>query len=340
MPRGFWSQLPRPFTALAPMSGFTDAPFRAICARYGKPDVTYTEFVPADGLCSAGLSNLKPLLRYGEAERPVVAQLHGGNPDSFRRAARLVAELGFDGIDLNFGCPSRAVEGHGGGAILIQDPPLAQAIVAAALDGAGDVPVSVKTRLGYRTPELETWIAGLLKLRPAALALHARTRNQGYGGQARWSCVAAAVQLARELCPDGAARPLIIGNGDVASLAQARARALESGCDGVMIGRGAWGNPWCFTAQPATHDRELSELLPVIREHTLLYLAQPGGGPVTLEPLRKHYKAYLRYRRGVKELRGRLLSARTLADVDEALARAAAGPAGSGGGVLAREGAP
>jgi nifR3 family TIM-barrel protein len=325
MPRGFWTQLPRPFTALAPMSGITDAAFRALIARHGKPDVMFTEFVPADGLCSSGLPNLLPLLRYSEAERPIVAQLHGGNPANFRQAARLIAELGFDGLDLNFGCPSRAVEGHGGGAVLIQDPPLAHAIIEAAMDGAGSLPVSVKTRLGYRTPELNTWIAGLLAARPAALTLHARTRNQGYGGRARWEAVAEAAAMAQALYPDAAARPLLIGNGDVAGLPQAQARAAESGCDGVMIGRGAWGNPWCFTDAAPAPERELCEILPLIREHTQLYLAlMPSAGAQPLEPMRKHYKAYLRYRRSVGELRGRLLVARTPGNVAEALARAEA----------------
>jgi tRNA-dihydrouridine synthase B len=305
------------------MSGITDAAFRALITRHGKPDVIFTEFVPADGLCSSGLANLLPLLRYAEAERPIVAQLHGGNPVNFRQAARIVAELGFDGIDLNFGCPSRAVEGHGGGAMLIKDPTLARAIIAAAKDGAGTLPVSVKTRLGYRVPEIDSWIAELLAARPAALTIHARTRNQGYGGRACWEAVSEVVKLAHAMFPDAVERPLIIGNGDVAGLAQAQERSGASGCDGVMIGRGAWGNPWCFTNSVPAPDRPLSEILPLIREHTRLYLElMPSAGAQPLEPMRKHYKAYLRTRRSVGELRGRLLVARTPADVAEALRRA------------------
>ena len=322
MPRGFWSQLPRPFTALAPMSGYTDAAFRALVAARGKPDVMFTEFVPADGLCSDGLENLKPLLRYGEAEHPIVAQLHGGIPANFERAARLLAGLGFDGIDLNFGCPSRAVERHGGGAVLINDPPLAHELIAAAKQGAGNLPVSVKTRLGYRKPALDIWITGLLESCPAALTVHARTRSQGYGGKARWEYVAETVRLAREMYPEETPRPLIIGNGDVTGLAQVRERAAASGCDGVMIGRKAWGNPWCFTDEPPAHDRPLAEILPLIREHTRLFLElMPQNEYNPLIPMRKHYKAYLRYRRGISELRGRLLVASAAADVEEALAR-------------------
>jgi nifR3 family TIM-barrel protein len=296
MHHGFWQQLLRPFTALAPMSGLTDAAFRAIFARYGKPDVTFTEFVPADGLCSPGYTNLLPRLRYSEAERPIVAQLHGGAPESFRRAARLIAELGFDGVDINLGCPSRLVERHGGGAVLMRRPELAREIIAAAQDGAGRLPVSVKTRLGLRSSDVEGWIAGLLAAGPAALTVHARTRSQGFSGQARWDEVSQCVALATEMYPDAAWRPLLIGNGDVRDLAGARRRAEESGCDGVMIGRAALGNPWCFTAGPANSQRPLEEVLAVMREHTRLYIDLHAGAPCRLEPLCKYYKAYLRRR--------------------------------------------
>jgi nifR3 family TIM-barrel protein len=324
MNQGFWQQLDRPFTALAPMSGITDAAFRRITAKHGKPAVMFTEFVPADGLCSTGQANLLPLLAYSEAERPIVAQLHGGHPDSFYQAARLLVELGFDGIDLNMGCPSRAVESHGGGAVLINDPPLAAEIIAAAKAGAGSLPVSVKTRIGYRTNELETWLACLLAAQPAAITIHARTRSQGYRSRARWEAVAQAVALARELCPDPRSRPLIIGNGDVRSLAEARQQAAESGCDGVMLGRAAWGNPWCFSLGPSHTERQLNEVLAVLLEHSALYLELLATTSRPLDPMHKHFKAYITGFRGAAELRARLMAATDYAGLEAAVTAAMA----------------
>lgn len=317
MRSGFWQQLRRPFTVLAPMSGVTDAAFRRVVAQCGKPAVMFTEFVPADGLCSSGLANLLPLLRFDETERPIVAQLHGGHPRSFFKAAQVLAELGFDGIDINMGCPSRAVEGHGGGAVLIKEPAKAREIIAAAQAGAGGLPVSVKTRLGYRSNEIESWIAGLLAAQPAALTLHARTRQQGYRGHARWEAIAQTVELARELFPDSAERLLIIGNGDVQNLEQARQRTEETGCDGVMIGRGAWGNPWCFSGGPAPAERPLARMLAVLLMHTRFYI-ELYGSDQPLEPLRKHYKTYITGFRGAAELRTRLMAARDYAALEHA----------------------
>jgi len=148
MHHGFWKQLEQPFSVLAPMSGYTDVAYRRIITTYGKPDVMFTEFVPADGLSSAGRVNLAHYLWKSPCEHPIVAQLYGGEPESFEEAARYVASLGFDGIDLNMGCPARAVERRQGGSALINDPPRALEIIAAAKAGAGEVPVSVKTRRG------------------------------------------------------------------------------------------------------------------------------------------------------------------------------------------------
>ena len=317
--RGFWDDLARPFTVLAPMSGITDAAFRRVLTRYGKPDVMVTEFVPADGLCSDGLENLLPILRYSKAERPIVAQLHGGNPDSFRKAACIIAELGFDGIDINMGCPSRAVEGHGGGAVLINNPPLAREIIEAAKAGAARLPVSVKTRLGYRTNEADTWLASLLEASPAALTIHARTRSQGYRGAARWEAVKQVAELAHAMHPDASERPLIIGNGDVGNLVQAWQRAAENGCDGVMLGRAAWGNPWCFTDGLQAPERPLCEVLPVMLEHTRLHMELAPPAFRRMEIMRKHFKAYLRGRRDATALRKALMQARDIADVESTM---------------------
>ncbi|MDP2630271.1 MAG: tRNA-dihydrouridine synthase, partial [Candidatus Uhrbacteria bacterium] len=145
----FWKKLKKPIMCLAPMADVTDAAFRRIIAKYGKPDVMWTEFVSVDGLCSVGREKLLPDLWYTDAERPIVAQLFGCNPENFYKAALLIQELGFDGIDINMGCPIKKIEKQGAGSALIKDPQLAAKIIQETKRGAGKLPVSVKTRLGH-----------------------------------------------------------------------------------------------------------------------------------------------------------------------------------------------
>ena len=148
---GFWGKLKKPVFVLAPMADVTDFAFREMFAKYGAPDVFFTEFVSADGLCSEkGRPKLLIDLKFSRKQKPVVAQIFTSRPEN--------AELGFDGIDINMGCPDKKVEGQGAGAVLIKEPKLAQKVLRAAQEGAGKVPVSVKTRLGYAKDELETWL--------------------------------------------------------------------------------------------------------------------------------------------------------------------------------------
>ncbi len=311
---GFWNNLPRPVMVLAPISGYTDAAFRSIIAKYGKPDVMYTEFVPAEGLCSRGRDNLLPILWKTDAERPLVAQLYGGNPDHYQPAAEYIASLGFDGIDINMGCPARAVEKRLGGSALIKDPARARLIIAAAKAGAGQLPVSVKTRIGYSTNEIESWLDCLLDAQPAAITLHARTRQDAYNVAARWDVVAQAVEQAQARYPDPLRRPLIIGNGDVRRVADAYARAQASGCDGVMVGRGIYGNPWFFNRLLDRRQLPLAHILEVMLEHTQLYV-QLHGNMMPIEPMRKHLKSYLSGFPGAFELRQQLLQATSYAEL-------------------------
>lgn len=237
----FWQKLNKPFFCLAPLADVTDAAFRRIIAKYGKPDIMWTEFVSADGLVSEkGREHLMIDLAYTEAERPIVAQLFSGHPNKMKEAAALCAKLGFDGIDINMGCPDRSVEKQGAGAALIKDFKLAQEIIRAAQDGAGGLPVSVKTRIGYGKDILEEWLGVLLETKPAAITVHARTRKEMSNVPARWETVSRAVKLAQN------SGTLIIGNGDVKDLADARVKAEETGADGIMLGRAIFGNPWLF----------------------------------------------------------------------------------------------
>src|SRR3989344_3632866 len=159
----FWTGLPRPFFALAPLDDVTDAAFRQLIARYGRPDVMFTEFASADGLVLAPEDGKKKLLKkliFSEEERPMVAQLFTSVPEHMEEAAHLCARLGFDGIDINMGCPDKAVEKGGCGAALIKNPALARELIRTAKKSG--MPVSVKTRIGYNKDALESWLPELL----------------------------------------------------------------------------------------------------------------------------------------------------------------------------------
>ena len=166
--RGFWQNLidekiskGETLTVLAPMADVTDIAFRTMIAKYSKPhgpDVMWTEFVSANGLCSPGREVLKRDLEYGDIERPIVAQLFTAEPDKMREAAKLCRELGFDGIDINMGCPDKSIEKQRAGAAMMKDWRTAQKVIRAAQEGAGDIPVSVKTRIGFNKVEFMEWL--------------------------------------------------------------------------------------------------------------------------------------------------------------------------------------
>ena len=216
-PTTFWESLPKPFFVLAPMANVTDSVFRAMFAKYGKPDVTWTEFVSADGLISPGRKNLLHDLVYSEKERPVVAQLFTGHPVAMKKAAAVVAKLGFDGLDINMGCPDRAVEKQGGGAASMKDPLNALQVLEAARAGAPKIPVSVKTRIGYNKLDLG-WIELLLAQRLPVLTVHLRTRKEMSDVPAHWEIMPQIVALRNKISPE----TLIIGNGDVVSIEDAQ----------------------------------------------------------------------------------------------------------------------
>jgi nifR3 family TIM-barrel protein len=308
---GFWEKLSRPVFVLAPMADVTDAAFRRIIAKYGKPPVMWTEFVSADGLVRAPEAGRKKLLKdleYTEAERPIVAQFFTANPEYMKKAAELAHELGFDGIDINMGCPDKTINNQGAGACMIRTPEVAQAVIRAAKEGAGDLPVSVKTRLGWNTDELETWLPALLKAEPALITIHARTRKEMSLVPARWERVKRAVEIRNEL----GSKTLIFGNGDLKDLEDARTRVKESGADGAMLGKAIFGNPWLFKEYTPT----LKEKLEVMVEHTALF-EELLGGVKNFNIMKKHYKAYVNGFDGAVELRTRLMQAENAQNVAE-----------------------
>jgi tRNA-dihydrouridine synthase len=261
------------------MDGMTDACFRSVIARQGKPDVSFTEFTHINDVCHGPEIHLETLL-YSEKERPIVAQLYGKDPDLFYLAAQAVCELGFDGLDINMGCPSKSVASSGAGAGLIRTPELARTIMQAAKRGIDDwaggqtleqagfkparvamfdrlnqqrgktgptprrrLPLSVKTRLGYDSVTVEGWIEELLMEQPAVISLHGRTLRQMYRGGADWSAIGRAAALVK------GTGTLLLGNGDIQSLDDIAVRVCETGVDGVLVGRGVLGAPWFFRSK-------------------------------------------------------------------------------------------
>ena len=338
--RNFWTQLPKPFFVVAPMADVTDAAFRRVIAKYGRPDVMWTEFVAADGLVRAteeGKKKLMADLIYSEEERPIVAQLFTSNPEHMEYAANLCRELGFDGVDINMGCPDKSIEKQGCGSAMIKTPDMAREIICAAKRGAKDIPVSVKTRVGYNKDEIDTWIPVLLSEQPAALTIHARTRKELSKVPAQWERVARVVALRDKLAPG----TRIIGNGDVLSLEDARQKITVTGADGAMIGRGLFGNPWFFNPNKRlphtlnalpTHgvDREtlisfdevknhveivpLTQRLQVMVEHTKLF--EELLPHKNFAVMKKHYKAYVNGFKGAAELRNELMNQNSASGVE------------------------
>ena len=325
----FWNNLPKPLFVLAPMADVTDAPFRRMIAKYsahtrkdgtvGGPDVMWTEFVAADGLVRAtaeGKEKLMADLVYSEEERPIVAQLFTSNPEHMEYAAKLCRELGFDGVDINMGCPDRSIEKQGCGAAMIKNPDNARAIIQAAKRGArmgetDGIPVSVKTRVGYNHDQLDEWLPAILKESPAALTLHARTRKEMSKVPARWERVARAVEIRNDISPE----TLVIGNGDAVSLEDAAAKVTTTGADGAMLGRAIFGNPWLFHPEKNVDTIALEERLKVMVEHTKLFEELLPFKNFAI--MKKHYKAYVNSFDGAAELRAVLMEQPTAGAVSQ-----------------------
>lgn len=320
--KDFWSGLPKPFFVLAPMANVTDSVFRKMIAKYGKPDVTWTEFVSADGLMSPGREILLHDLKFSKIERPVVAQLFTGHPEMMKKAAKLAFDLGFDGVDINMGCPDRAVEKQGGGAAHIKSQKVAVEVIEAAREGAAGIPVTIKTRIGYNTVDMK-WLETLLELKLPALTVHLRTRKEMSDVPAHWDLMPSIVELRDKISPT----TLIIGNGDVLSVADAKLKTLESGCDGVMIGRGIFGSPWLFeNIDSYRSGKHISgapiktpeERLKVLDEHSKLFY-KTFKDIKSFAVMKKHFKAYVSGWDGAKELRVKLMETNTAKEVSKVI---------------------
>ena len=303
---------------LSPMDGITDEAFRLVQTKIAKPDLMFTEFVSAEGISRGGIKLYETLL-FSPEERPIVGQLFGKDPESFYKSAIIICELGFNGVDINMGCPAKTVTQNGSGAALISKPDLAIEIIKSTKQGIDDwfsgkvkitdlglnkktlevikrnqqyskistiknlrPTISVKTRLGTTHPITETWIPILLAQGLDFLTIHGRTLKQAYAGIADWDEIKKVVQLAKNT------NTKIFGNGDIQTRQQGIEFCQKYGVNGVLIGRAAGGNPWCFSDHLATpqekfsamllHAQIFSQVFPhrcfdSLRKHFLLYTA-------------------------------------------------------------------
>jgi tRNA-dihydrouridine synthase B len=285
--------------------------------KYGRPDVFWTEFVSADGLCSIGKNKLLHILKYNKKERPIVAQVFGAKPENMKIACGMIADLGFDGIDINMGCPDKGVVKQGAGSALIKNPKLAREIIQSAIAGVKSVgyniPISVKTRIGFnKKTELEGWISEILQEDISALTIHARTKKEMSEVPADWTQVKKVVELVKK---SGKKIP-VIGNGDIKSLVEGRQKALETGCNGIMIGRGAFGKPWIFTGVGKNTEQKLKILV----EHTKIF-DKLLGKERNFALMKKHYKAYVTGFEGAKELRVKLMKTNSYSEIKKLISR-------------------
>lgn len=336
MHRGFWDTLPKPIIGLSPMDGVTDAPFRYIANKYSKPHVTITEFTNVEGL-SRGATSMLMAFDYDEIERPIVGQIYGVEVDSFYKVTLMLCELGFDGIDVNMGCPANKVARRGSGAGLIRTPDLAKEIIRACqkavqdwsegqtLEGAGLrpkvvtavnerkrfeptrrlLPVSVKTRIGFDAPVTEEWIKHLLETEPANITLHGRTLKQMYLGDANWEEIAKAATIVRT----SGLPTTLLGNGDVKTLEDAHQKIKTYGVDGVLVGRATFGNPWFFKGYtPNTQDRAQ-----VAVEHSKAF--EQIHPNLSFVNMRKHLGWYCREFDGARETRMKLMQSNSSDEV-------------------------
>lgn len=300
---------------LAPMDDITDRGMRRMARRFGA-DLVTTEFISAEGLIR-DVQKSTQKLNLAEDEHPVAIQVFGSRIASVVEAALIAARAGPEFIDLNFGCPARKVAGKGGGAGLLREPEkLAE--MARAVVSALPLPVTAKIRIGWDQESINV-IEISQRLEQAgitAIAIHARTRSQGYGGQPDWSWIA----QARE----HVSIP-VIGNGDVRTPEDAARMFAETGCDGVMIGRAAQGNPWIFGEvrhyletgahrPPAPLSERISVLLECLRD-----AAELKGERRAVQEMRKHYRGYLKGLRGAASVRGALMRPLDIDGVEEIL---------------------
>ncbi len=316
---------------LSPMDGITDEAFRLVQTKIAKPDLIFTEFVSAEGISHGGVKLYDTLL-FSAQEHPIIGQLFGKDPSSFYNSAIILCELGFDGVDINMGCPAKTVTQNGSGAALISNPKLAVQIIQSTKNGIDDwfsdkvkitdlglnqktlavikrnqiysdlisnktnkPTISVKTRLGSTHSIVTEWIPILLAQDLDFLTIHGRTLKQAYAGQSDWEEITKVVSLAKNT------KTKIFGNGDIKNHQQGIEYCQKYGVDGVLIGRAAGGNPWCFIDHIATPQEKFSAML----LHSQMF--ETVFPHRAFDSLRKHFLLYTADFPNAKSLRMKLV---------------------------------
>lgn len=302
-----FDNLPKPFLALAPMEGVTDVVFRQVVAKARRPDVFFTEFTNTDSYCSeAGRANALERFEFLPSEQPIIAQIWGTKPENFYQTALGLKELDYQAVDINMGCPDKAVVKIGGGSGLIRTPELANQIIAATKKAG--LPVSVKTRLGYsKLDEWRDWLSNLLAQDISLLTVHLRTKKEMSKVVAHYELIDEIVQLRDQIAP----QTKLMINGDVADKKQALALAAQHNLDGVMIGRGVFANPFCFTDHVPTQN----ELIDLLLYHLDLFDAKNKQHANRFEPLKTFFKIYINNFPGASNVRAELMQTKSTDEV-------------------------
>jgi len=315
MKRNIWNELPKPFFALAPMEAVTDIVFRHVVAHAAKPDLFFTEFVNASSFCSEkGKDSTRGRLTFTGDEQPIIAQIWGNKPDEFAKMSQGLAGMGYRGVDINMGCPDKAVVRNKCGSALIRTPELAGELIAAAK--SSNLPISVKTRLGdSKLDGWQEWISFLLGQDIVNLSVHLRTRKEMSKVEAHYELIPEIIKLRDQIAP----KTLISINGDVRDRQHGLELVEKYGMDGILIGRGIFANPFAFELEKTEHSQaKLLELLQLQLDLHDKYSRELE--PRKFEPLKRFFKIYVRGFNGASELREKLMLSRSTEEVREILA--------------------
>ncbi len=305
-----WKQLKSPIMVLAPMDDVTDTVFRQIVAEVAPADLAVTEFASVDGFVHPkGRASVERRLQVDDAEKkagvPVIAQIWGASPDHYYQTAKALSARGdFVGIDINMGCPEKAKVRRGTCAGMIKYPDIAAEVIAATKRGAGNLPVSVKTRIGLNQIITNEWCGHLLKQDIAALTVHGRTAKEMSKVPAHWDEIAKVVALRNQIAPD----TIIIGNGDVENRTEALQKVQESGVDGIMIGRGVLHDIQAFAKEPK--EMTPKDRIDLLLRHLKAYEAA-WGQHKKYDPMKKFAKLYINSFNGASELRAKIMQTKS-----------------------------
>ncbi|MDD7473304.1 MAG: tRNA-dihydrouridine synthase [Bdellovibrionota bacterium] len=308
----FWKTLKNPFFVLAPMESVTDTVFRRLVKELSNPDVLFTEFVNTDGLCSRGKDGVIHRLRHEKSEKPIVAQLWGNSPEHYYKVCQDIKFLKFDGVDINLGCSVPKVVKNENCGALINNPSLVKEIVLATKEALrNEIPVSVKTRLGYRRYETQKWGSFLLSLDLAAITIHGRTVRSTYAVPSNWDEIKKFVELKNEINKD----VVIIGNGDVTSYKDGLEKQKYSGVDGIMIGRAAVTNPYIFSDVPKNYflNLPIKEKIEILKKHAKMF-QDFWQDEKDFRVMKRFYKTYFSGFDGASEFRVKSMSVNTYDD--------------------------